>query len=346
MLPKIIKKGNLKAFVEALMEHNSVVAPMKKDSQYAFAEVDRFEDIALTYETTLLSPKKYFFPQEEVVLKYKTGTQPTAESVVAVEPRTRIIFGIHPFDIAATWLLDVVFSKNPADPNYMEKRKRAILVGYNCGQPCDKFSFCRDMGTYKAESGYDLMLTDLGDRYFVEIGSPEGEALLTESADYEEASGDDLKALQKFTEEKETRFVKRIPYDTKFLPEILEASYDSLVWEAIGRRCFSCGACNTTCPTCYCFDIKDEVTTDLNAGVRKRCWDSCQLREFAQVAGGENFRKDRSARLRHRFMRKGKWILERYGKLGCVGCGRCDRNCLAKINSVEVYTQLAGDRKK
>ena len=53
------------------------------------------------------------------------------------------------------------------------------------------------------------------------------------------------------------------------------------------------------------------------------------------MAGGENFRKDRSARLRHRFFRKGKWIIERYGRLGCVGCGRCDRNCLAKINSVE-----------
>ena len=211
MLPKIIKKKDLKGFVEALIEHNSVVAPVKKDSKYAFAEIERFEDMSLTYDTTMLSPKKYFFPQEETVLKYKLGETPTAESVVAVEPRTRIIFGIHPCDIAATWLLDVVFSKDPADPNYMEKRKRALLIGYNCGQPCDKYAFCKDMGTYKAESGYDLMLTDLGDRYFVEIGTPEGEALLTESAEYENASGDDLKALQKFNEEKEARFVKRIP---------------------------------------------------------------------------------------------------------------------------------------
>ena len=189
MLPKIISKKNLKGFVEALMEHNSVVAPVKKDSKYAFAEVERFEEMSLTYDTTMLSPKKYFFPQEETVLKYKLGDTPTAESVVAVEPRTRIIFGIHPCDIAATWLLDVVFSKNPADPNYMEKRKRALLVGYNCGQPCDEYSFCKDMGTYKAESGYDLMLTDLGDRYFVEVGTPEGEALLADVGRVRERPG-------------------------------------------------------------------------------------------------------------------------------------------------------------
>jgi len=344
MLPKIISKKNFKGFVEALLAENNVVAPVKKDGKYAFSEVESFDEIALTYDTTILSPRKYFFPQEETLVKFKMGEgEPKAESVVEAKPR--VILGIHPCDIAATWLLDVVFSQNPADPNYLEKRKRAILIGYNCGQPCDQYAFCKDMGTHKAESGFDLMLTDLGDRYFVEIGSPEGEALLS-AGDFEDADADDLKALQKFNDEKETRFVKRIPYDTKFLPEILEASHDSLVWEAIGRKCFSCGACNLTCPTCYCFNIKDEVTANLMEGARKRCWDSCQLKDFAAVAGGENFRKDRSARLRHRFFRKGKWIMERYGKLGCVGCGRCDRSCLAKINSVEVYTQLAGDRRK
>jgi formate hydrogenlyase subunit 6/NADH:ubiquinone oxidoreductase subunit I len=118
------------------------------------------------------------------------------------------------------------------------------------------------------------------------------------------------------------------------------------MWDAVGRKCFSCGSCNLVCPTCYCFNVKDEVAPDLAGGERKRTWDSCQLAEFATVAGGENFRKDRSARLRHRFFRKGKWIMERYGRLGCVGCGRCDRNCLVKINSVDIYTQLAGERVK
>jgi len=344
MLPKIIKKDDLRAFVEVLLAQNVVVAPTRKGIKYAFNTVENFDEIALDYNTALLSPRKYFYPQSETVLKYTLGEQPTAEAVVESSPR--IILGMHPCDVAATWLLDVVFSDDPADPNYLEKRKKAVVIGLNCNKPCDEFCFCKDMKTYNATEGFDLMLTDLSDRYFVEVGSDTGESLLVEGAQFADAGASDLKALQDWQDAKEKNFVNRIPYDTKFLPEILGQSDDSLVWQAIARKCFSCGSCNTTCPTCYCFNIKDHLSASLAEGTRKRYWDSCQLGEFAEVAGGENFRKDRSARLRHRFNRKGKWLLERYGKLGCVGCGRCDRNCLVKINSVEVYTQLAGERVK
>jgi sulfhydrogenase subunit beta (sulfur reductase) len=341
MLPKVISKKDLKGFVEALLVDNVLVAPVKKSVKYAFSEVDSFDEIALDYNITLISPKKYFFPPIETMLRFKTGEKPESEPVNAEGPK--IIFGIHPCDIAATWLLDVVFQSDPADPNYVKKRSKAILIGMNCAKPCDEFSFCKDMKTYNAVEGFDLMLTDLGDRYFVEVGSELGESLLVEGPHFQKASAEDLKARQDWQDKKEKNFVKRIPYDTKFLPEILEQSHDSLVWDAIAKRCFSCGSCNTTCPTCYCFDLRDEVASNVAEGERKRYWDSCQLAEFSQVAGGEVFRDSRADRLRHRFFRKGKWILERYGKLGCVGCGRCDRNCLVKINSVETYTQIAGE---
>jgi len=341
MLPKIIEKEDLKAFMEALLADNVVVAPVRKGEKYVFSEVETFDEIALDYNITLLSPKKYFYPPVETVLRFKIGEKPESEAVNEASPV--IIFGIHPCDVAATWLLDEVFKEDPADPNYLEKRKKAVLIGLNCKQPCDEYSFCRDMGSYNVEEGFDLMLSDLGEKYFVEIGTELGEAILVEGANFRDASSEDLKDRQAFQDEKEKNFVKRIPYDTKFLPEILEESYDSLVWDAIAKRCFSCGSCNIVCPTCYCFDIRDEAAPNAAEGERKRVWDSCQLAEFSEVAGGEVFRQERSARLRHRFFRKGKWLLERYGKLGCVGCGRCDRNCLAKINSVEIYSQLAGE---
>lgn len=340
MLPKIIKKENLKAFVEALLAETTVSAPVRKMNKFNFADVDAFDEIVLDYNTSLISPRKYFYPMQEVMLKFKRGAVPTAETVVESAPR--VIFGMHPCDVAATWLLDAAFSDSPADPNYLDKRNKAVIVGMNCAKPCDEFCFCKDMKTYNATEGFDIMLTDLGDRYFVEVGTTKGEALLAANADSSPAA-EDLKTLQEWQDKKEKSFKNRIPYDTKFLPEILGQSDNSLVWDAIARKCFSCGSCNTACPTCYCFNIKDDIQPNMVDGVRKRIWDSCQLAEFSEVAGGEVFRKDRSARLRHRFNRKGKWLLEKFGKPGCVGCGRCDRNCLVKINSVEVYTQIAGE---
>jgi formate hydrogenlyase subunit 6/NADH:ubiquinone oxidoreductase subunit I len=56
---------------------------------------------------------------------------------------------------------------------------------------------------------------------------------------------------------------------------------------------------------------------------------------------GAGFRAKAASRLRHRIYRKAKWIKEREGIAGCVGCARCDRACTAHINSVEIYNQLA-----
>jgi ferredoxin len=79
---------------------------------------------------------------------------------------------------------------------------------------------------------------------------------------------------------------------------------------------------------------------DATSGIRQRKWDSCQLRTFAEVAGGENFREHRASRLRHRMFRKGKQILERTGRLGCVGCGRCIKHCVANISILEAFQQI------
>ncbi len=35
--------------------------------------------------------------------------------------------------------------------------------------------------------------------------------------------------------------------------------------------------------------------------------------------------------MRHRVMRKGKYIKQVHGLSGCTGCGRCERACLVNI---------------
>ena len=343
MLPRVLDKDSFANFVEALMAENRVVGPVAKDGKFAFAELGSTAELRMDYPITLVGPKKYFFPQYETLLRYKMGDPVELEPVVESEPT--VIVGAHPCDVAATWLLDAVFSDNEGDPNYLSRRQRAVIIGLDCKQPCDDHQFCLDMGSLNRRDGADIFLTDLGDRYFVELLTERGrEVLLKAAPNARPAASDDFAARQDIEEQKAKNFHHKLPFDVKYLPEILEESYDSLIWEAVARRCFSCGSCNLVCPTCYCFDVQDDVELDLAHGSRQRRWDSCQLIDFAEVAGGENFREGRGERLRHRFFRKGKYILEKYGRMGGVGCGRCDRTCVAKISSVETYNQIAGSR--
>ncbi|MCL4536589.1 MAG: 4Fe-4S dicluster domain-containing protein [Nitrospirae bacterium] len=106
------------------------------------------------------------------------------------------------------------------------------------------------------------------------------------------------------------------------------------------ERCLACGNCTNVCPTCYCFDIIDEIELDMKTGRRYRRWDSCQLEPFAKVAGGENFRKERSARQRHRYYRKFRYPVSKFARFFCTGCGRCSRTCMAKINLKDVLSAL------
>ena len=96
------------------------------------------------------------------------------------------------------------------------------------------------------------------------------------------------------------------------------------------------------CPTCVCFDVRDKIALNQLTGERYRRWDSCMFDTFAKVASGENFRPTGTERLKHRLYRKGKYMLERWGELGCVGCGRCVHACLVDIASpVYAYNHLA-----
>ncbi|MCK5224551.1 4Fe-4S dicluster domain-containing protein, partial [Candidatus Calescamantes bacterium] len=117
------------------------------------------------------------------------------------------------------------------------------------------------------------------------------------------------------------------------------------VWDEIGEKCVSCGNCTNVCPTCYCFDIIDDINLDLNTGTRTRVWDSCQNGSFAEVAGGENFREDRGERQRHRLNRKFNYPVSKFRRYFCTGCGRCTRACVAGIDLKETINALIEEKK-
>ncbi|MCK4522925.1 4Fe-4S dicluster domain-containing protein, partial [Candidatus Aerophobetes bacterium] len=63
-------------------------------------------------------------------------------------------------------------------------------------------------------------------------------------------------------------------------------------------------------------------------------------KDYALVAGGLNFRSERSARVKNRYFHKQRGFVAQYGRPSCVGCGRCIQSCPAKIDIVEVMTKI------
>jgi sulfhydrogenase subunit beta (sulfur reductase) len=333
----IINKQDLPDFVKNLLRVYRVGGPVEMNGRYAFNTIRDPAELRLDYPTTILPPKKFLMPPKESLFEFSSSKDLQIKPP-QLEPRT-IIFGVHTCDLHAIQLLDHVFDAGHQDPNYTHRRRQSLIVSIECLSPCDEHSFCKSMGTLSAEEGYDLHLTDIGDAYAIDIGTQDGQNLL-EHAKTRTASAADMQKLNAVLSEKWPRFPYRLDFDVNDLPSLLSMSMQSPVWNELGERCLVCASCTNVCPTCFCFDVQDEVDLDLEHGRRSRVWDSCQLDQFAVVAGGHDFRKSRSLRQRHRFMRKGKYILEAHHFLGCVGCGRCARACLVHITPVSVFNEL------
>lgn len=343
VLPRTVRKEHFGTFVEALMTAYQVMAPVSKGPQFAFEQIESPEDVGkirMDYDITILPPKKFLMPQYEELLSFSGRGPEGVEAAVSATPVAML--GIHPYDLHAIATIDMAMCQSPPDPYYQARRSTAFVIGLNIDNYANEHQFMADMGTIDPpEGGFDLFLTDLGDRYYMEMGTELGSKRAKDCRVCAPAVAKDHADKQAYDAAKLANFTKRLPYNTRYLPELLEESYDSLIWDAIAKRCFSCGTCTNVCPTCYCFDVQDKPNLDGKSGVRQRQWDSCQLDGFAVVAGGENFRAQRAGRLRHRIFRKGKFILERTGKLGCVGCGRCSQHCVAKISMLETLQQMA-----
>jgi sulfhydrogenase subunit beta (sulfur reductase) len=188
--------------------------------------------------------------------------------------------------------------------------------------------------------GYDLFFTDMGGHFIIHVNTQVGDEIIDATNLFEQASRSHLQELLNLREQKRAIFKNEVDVEPRHIPELFDKSFESDIWKDLGERCLACGNCTNVCPTCYCFDLIDEVTLGLKSGRRFRRWDSCQLEPFAVVAGGENFRKDRSTRQRHRYYRKFRYPVDKYSRFFCTGCGRCSRTCMAKINLKETLNAL------
>ena len=339
---KIIPKDSMGAFVDNLVGAYRVVGPRQKEHQYVFGPIESSAELCLDYNTTILPPKKHLFPQHETLFTFKADS---FEAEATLDNQPTVMLGVHTCDLQAIQLLDTVFQHNEVDQHYKTRRDSTILVGIECLNPCDDHAFCKSMGTLTPPiGGYDLHMTDIGDAYAVDVETEKGAWLIVQHAQARDANDDDYKRINTVLSEKWPRFPYKLDFDVGELPALMSVSQKSPLWQQLGEICLACGSCTNVCPTCYCFDVKDKVDLSLTEGHRERVWDSCQLDEFALVAGGHDFRPSRAARQRHRFFRKGKYQTDAYGLLGCVGCGRCARACLVDITPVKTFNELYRQR--
>ena len=342
---RIIEKQNMSLLVNSLTsaEGAEVIGPRRKDGKYAFGKIADASELCLDYDTTVLPPKMYLLPPKETLITFKLEKECKVEPVI--EDKSVILFGVHPHDIKAIELLDATFSATNPDVNYLSRREKITVIGVDCLNP-NPNAFCASLGTAIAETGFDLLLTDIGDRYVVTIGSSKGKELLREHAETREASQAELAQRDVERQKALANYKVSLKMPPEEIPKLLDKSWDSHVFEERSEKCLNCGSCVMVCPTCFCFDVQDDVALNLKQGERYRQWDACMLTDFALVAGGANFREDKKSRLRHRMYRKGKYLWERYGKLGCVGCGRCASACLAEIASpAETFNLLKEESK-
>lgn len=338
----VLEAGDLPGWLAGIRGKTPVMAPVKRGRvSFTFAWIDSPADVRLDYVRTILPPKQALLPPREDLLRLHPDL--TADPAVSAEPF--VLFGVHPCDLTAINQLDwsMLQRHNVTDPYYDARRRAAAIVALDCLP--DRYCFCSSIGSGRTRQGADVFLTPLEGGYFVEALTGKGEALL-KRAKLRSPSADETAAAKAFPEEKERRTLLRLDAPVADLPDLLEEHYESPVWESTALRCYSCGTCTNCCPTCFCFDVKELPDLTLGSATRWRLYDSCQYNDFAIVAGGHNFRRERQDRARHRWFRKFVYLNREHGQPFCVGCGRCSQQCTAGISLVDVLNSVIAEAKE
>jgi len=164
-------------------------------------------------------------------------------------------------------------------------------------------------------------LDEVLDTFVVEEITEKGKALM---AGVEGASSKDDQAKAAAVKQAAAGKITR-KIDTKTIAARLPAAFDNeKYWQKVAAKCVSCGICTFLCPTCYCFDINDEMLK--GDGARYRNWDSCSFPLYTKMPA-ENPREAKWRRVRQKVNHKYSFYPILFGEIACTGCGRCIRLC-------------------
>jgi sulfhydrogenase subunit beta (sulfur reductase) len=339
MKASFITDKNFQDFVATMIRAVPTYGPVAKRTRFAFARLESADELRLDYDVTILPPKKLFFPPAQDLLRFD-GTRFGA----CLEPEQKVLFGVHFYDVKAIDQTDLLFTERNQDVNYLAHRKTTTIVASSV-QNVSKRAFFASVGTEAKPKGHDAFLTKVSGGYVFETLTPAGEALLAHGK-FTAATDSQAGEAKKVNDEVLKKCPETLQHSSAAVAQKTRAAFGKEeLWKELATDCFSCGSCNTVCPTCYCFDVQDTWNVDQKSGLRTRYWDACLTEDFAKISLGagatENFREEPGERFRHRIMRKAAYLNQKLGGPACVGCGRCSSACTADIaDPVRVISRI------
>ncbi|MBI5071604.1 4Fe-4S dicluster domain-containing protein [Candidatus Falkowbacteria bacterium] len=345
--------AELQKFIAFLMKRGwTVFAPEKRPGEVVYAEVQDAAKVKLISEPPLHSFKRFLVPPEETLFEYEKDKLNEVRDAGIKIPK-QVIFGINPVDLKAIVMLNQIFER---DPWYQERMRRTLIIGQSL-IPADvehnifQIKYEEDIlehlqfdiflevqpltparnASASVAGGPTLSPKGRGAEYFVYTGSEEGQSSL------EDFGYEDYEHIAFAGPIREEGFD---PMMVKYR-DALRKTYKKEIWENdIGARCIECGKCTLICPTCFCFDMKDQPDLVGDGGVRKRAWSACFYNDFSEVAGGHKFLKTTAERIHFWYYHKFVRIPDQIQIMGCVGCGRCAKVCPVNINIFKVLAAL------
>ncbi len=327
-----ISKKKIHELVKKILREYEVVAPTDNEGVILFKTINDPSEMILEFSNTQVPVKAVLFPQTETLFTFSRGK--SADIEAPDNPGKTLVIGVRPCDAQSLGMLDKVFAGEYSDP-YVTKRENTVIVGLSCITPGIN-CFCTSVGGKPFSGEFtDILLTDIGDSYYVEVKSERGENIVKSTSNlFTPATEKDVKKKNEL-QEKSLTAIKRHMHTDKI--EVLDELFDSPFWKDIAQKCLGCAACTYVCPTCHCFDMQDETT--FTKGARIRVWDSCMYPEYTMHASGYNPRPERMNRVRNRVYHKYNYFPKTCSVIACVGCGRCIEVCPVNIDIIDVINK-------
>jgi ferredoxin len=325
----VLQKDKLQDFLASLQEYE-ICAPVQKGTTTLFETIKDFQNTSLDLNHQAKISKDAIFPQTEPLFTFERNGTPKETDLE--EKRDNIIFAIRPCDARSFSLLDPVFKGDFPDPYYLNRKNKAVLIGIACTEPFIN-CFCTSIeGNPFSKDGLDLLFTELNGSFYIEVITEKGKKITDKASTLlTPSSAEESKQKEKLKQASEGKIKRQI--DLKGIPEKLTGIFEHPIWQQFAMKCIGCGICTYSCPTCYCFDMQDEITA--RKGRRVRIWDSCMFAEYTIHASGHNPRPTKSERLKNRIYHKFKFNVDNFTVFSCVGCGRCITLCPVNVDLIE-----------